>query len=262
MSNEIQNASLADRARALAVEMVGGAAEVNLALAAADSVKGIVITDEATSRQVADAAKVLVQGKKAIAAAKKRVLGPVKAAEEAVKEYLGPMEARIARGIDAADAAQRSWLMAERSRLEREKREAEEKERMRVAALERDRIAAAEEARRQMEQVGAPAEAVEQAVQSALAEEVAPPMDMPKVEAAKMVKGGIGSQVLVDRLAAEIANLADIDPALVDLRQKDAVDAVRRLIEVGDVEKPGIGREHGIVYRGVRYFYETGIAKR
>ena len=64
MSNEIQNASLADRARALAVEMVGGAAEVNLALAAADSVKGIVITDEATSRQVADTAKVLVRGRR------------------------------------------------------------------------------------------------------------------------------------------------------------------------------------------------------
>jgi hypothetical protein len=242
--------------------------EIVLAQAAAEGAAGVVITTEADAMMAAERTAAVAAGAKAVAAAKKEALHVPAVMADAVKDLFLPIETRLRTAKAALDEANKDYI---RRRREAAEREAEERQReaVRVAEEERRRQEqVTKEAREMALAAGAPPEAADAAAQAAadaatsMGEAV--PLDFAAPDGRDMfqVRSGSVVQTMTKRLAAEIANVAEIDPSLVELRTKPALDYGRRAMRLEKMPEPGIGRDKSVVYQGIRYWYEEGIATR
>lgn len=261
MSTIVKEHELVVWARTAISREVEGAAKVKAALAVAEVVKGLVLTNEAEAVMATDSARTVATGRRALEDAKKKVLEVPRAMVAVVNDAARTPSEILERAAKEINNAQLAYI--------RRQREAEAKaQRERQAAFE---AAAAEERKRREEAAsetrrllaGAPAAAVEAAVQAAQesVDEVVP-LEEPAAPVVTQIRGGAGMAVTTKRLCAEIVSLADVDPVLVELRQKDACDVARREIRRENMPEPGIGRENGAVMGGIRYFYVESISNR
>lgn len=261
----VQEHKLVTWARDAVATSVSTNAVVGTAMVSAEAVKGIVITD-ATQAQIAeDHAAAIKRGQQALATAKRPLLDLLNGMKAAIAAYLEPTTNALDRAIAEINAAQSGYarrLREEAERLERERRIAAEA----AAKAEAERIAAEVEAARQMAlDAGAPLEAAEAAaLQTArqLTDESLPLEEPPAPVPTATVRGSSTQSVVTKVMKAEIVNLADVDPVLVDLRLKDACDVARREIRRENMREPGIGRENAVILGGVRYWFEESRSRR
>lgn len=258
----VQQHQLVQWAQKAITAHVEGSAEVRAALMVAESAKGLVIAPGDTARWV-DAARTIQVGIKAGDAAKRKVLEVPKAMVAAVNDCYSGTAETLAAALKSINDAQLAEVRRQRAADAAAQRERQAALDAAAAEERRQRETAAAEARRMTELAGAPKEMVELAAQQAAdaVDEVVPLVE-PPVEVQTQVRGSSGMAVTTKHLKAEIVNLADVDVVLVELRQKDACDVARRQMRLENMPEPGIGRERGVVFQGLRYFYEERIANR
>jgi hypothetical protein len=244
-----QQSKLVALARGLAVQ---GAehADVKAGLAAADGVKGLVIADENALVEVNDRGASVTKALKALKRAEDEVLAIPKDMVAAVRGVTAPLRAQLEAARDALDDAQRDW-----NRRQREAAAAAERERLAKIAeadrLEREREAEATRAAFEGRELETPAE------------DLPPPPEAPPIVAPRaLVRTSSGASTSVKRLSCELVNPHECDVAWLALSPPTAPVAWYEMeMKRGDAAKPGIGRENGIVVRGVRFFYAESISR-
>lgn len=246
MSEEPKALSIPDRmvnaAKGLLSDRLKGAAEFQKALAVAETSKGIVIADDDGARLNAEQTIILVKGQRAGDAAKKAVLEIPRMIVAAVNALYDGGARKIVAAIEERNRARLAW----------------------DGELERRRQAA------YLEEQKAHLEATRAATDE---DDFAPALDEPTLPPPppKMVTTATGAQVTREILKAEIVNLADVDPAFVELRVADATAYFRRELKrdvaplkmVSQKGDPNREREQkGVVIGGLRFWLEPSVQNR
>ena len=225
-------AARTDVQRAVAVEAVRNA------LAAAEALKGIVITDDETAAIAVDQAGTVKRGLDALKAEVKRVLEVPKAMEAAVREVSNPTIALLDAALRDSGAARIRYQDAKdaeaRREVERQKAEAE-----------RLRLEAAAEA-------------------DLLGEDAPPPVVFSQAPPPKPVvpQGATAQQIITKKLTCELVNPLEADPTwLVLAGTTRPVDDFKAQMNLGNVREPGT-REHPVEWKGCRFWYQRGVQNR
>lgn len=260
----VQEHKLVTWAREQVARRLEDAPAIREALVSAEAVRGIVITTDGDNARAEDHAAALVRGQKAAEAVKRPLLDILNAIRRAIGDRLQPVTSPIDAALQEINAAQSSYTRRQREAAAEQQR-ARELEVQEAARLERERVAAAAESARQMAlKTGASPEVAEALASTVVeeAEENVPLEDAPAVIPTATVRGSSTQSVAARTLKAEIANLADVDVVLVELRVKDACDVARRDMRREEMLEPGVGKENARVHKGVRYWYEESRSRR
>lgn len=246
---------LIERARTGIAERVAQVAEVQRARAVAQSLQpGLIYQTDADAAAGADQAGMLVIGQRALKAAKDAALQIPKAMVEAINGVCRPIEDELARARTTVDTAKLAFdrqKVLEMRRREAAAAEAARLEAERIQNEQQEQIAAARAAGLSEEQVAEIAAAAEEVVPLEHAVETKPPE--------RITRGGIAKQTVRRVPKAEIEDMTKVPKHLVDLRLSDAWAEARVAIRREQMADPSVGRENGVVYQGVRYFYEESV---
>ncbi len=263
MSTELVPTSLVGLANRAILAEVEARPDIRTAVSLADSVRGIVYQTDADAAAGADQALTLKRAQDALEAARKSVLEGPRAMVDAVNEFCKGLSTSLAAGRQALDSAKLAYdrereraARAEQERLQREADElaARQQEERRLIA-EQTRNAALAGGATQDEAAAAAADA------ASVIEDVAP-FAVPEPVLSTTTRGGAGAQSTRRNPKAAIVDLSKVKLALVDLRQSDAWASFRRAVRMKQAQQPGIGRDKAVVYQGVAYWYEPGVATR
>lgn len=246
---------LIERARTGISERVAQVIEVQQARAVAQGIQpGLIYQTEADAVSGADSAGMLVRGQRALKAAKDAALAVPKAMIAAINGACAPIELELDSARKTIDTAKLAYDRQKRVEAERE----------RLAKVEAARLEAERIAREQQEQIEAARAAGVSEAQvaeiAAAAEDVIPlePEVSTKLPE-RITRGGMAKQTVRRVPKAEIEDMAQVPKHLVELRSSDAWAEARVAIKREQVQEPGVGREAGVVYQGVRFFYEESV---
>lgn len=228
--------------------------EVAAGLAAAEQARGMVVADANADAMANDLGAVVARTEKAVKRAADEVKSHPKRMVAAVDEIVAPLLAALKDGRAALDAAQLRWK-AEQRRI------AAEQERARIEA---QRKAEAEARQREAERQRLEAEAAAAGAPPPPEPEPEPPPaeEPPVVAPPSLVRTSAGSSTTTKRLTCELVDPAEADPYWIVLANTTTpIAAFKPVMERGDVQTPGIGKAEGVIYRGVRFWYEERIAR-
>ena len=230
----VQTPKLVTLARGLAVKGIE-AAEVKAGVAAADSLKGIVVTNEAEQASVTDLLGTILRGKRALKRAGDAVLELPKAMTAAVRDVMSGPAAQLDAGERAGKDAVARYL------------------------AERRKAAEAEQARLRAEAARAEAE---HATAIELNEDAPPPMATPPPQPFKGQARG-GSTMLHETkvLKCALVDPPEADPGWLRLDEAAAKNAFRDVLAKGTVDTPG-GPDKPVRFAGVDFWYETTLSAR
>lgn len=246
--------------------------------AIAQELRGIVVTTEADVKHVTDRLSIIKQGQKAAKAAldgvtyvHRKAIDAARGRFDEVQALLNEAESHAKRAIQGYITEQERAAAAERARLQREAEAAAAKQRAVAEAerrrLEAEAVAASEAAARATNEAERERLLKESFAASAAMENVdeAPAMEVAPVAVDTQVRGRTGFVHTTSRLCVEMLHpieVASFDPTLLQLVNKAALDLYRvaeRREELDDAKPHPSG---GVVWRGMRFYRETGVAAR
>lgn len=201
--------------------------EIVRALAAAESIApGIVVTEEVQAVEMADAARLIILGEKAIDTEARAILRIPAAMTAAVKASVADEVGRLGAAKLNANNARVAW---------------QGEVRRRAAAAE---AAAREQVRKATEEAAAEA--------AVMGEDAPPPAEVAQIVVPRTVAGGIGKAGTMVRIkAAEIVDFDACPNEWLTLIPAIAVAVFNSDVMQGKVKKPAPGES--VVWRGVRF---------
>ena len=234
---ESQSVALARAAPAEIVVAIASAAAVQQARAAAQAVRGVVVTSQDEAAHHADMLGTIQEGRSMLAGMRAAALKPLEQQVGAIRALFEPIDTELKNAEAEAKAAAEGFLHHQRLEAERLKREEIQRR------LDAEK-AAAEQAQAMGQEVGPALEYVDDAAP-------APPTQ---------VKGGKAAFNETRRLACELVDFHECDPAWMKLDETAAKADFRTAERRGEVSSPaGDGRT---VWRGVAFFWHRFIAGR
>lgn len=247
--------------------------------AIAAELRGIVVITEADVKYVTDRLHIVKQGQKAakaaldgVTAVHKKAIDVARGRFDEVQSLLNEAESHAKRGIQGYLSEQERIAQAERDRQAKLTREAAEKQRQAVEAerrrLEQEARAKEEAARQELdsqrrEQLEREAQAATEA--AANVDDAPPPMEAAPVIPDTQVRGARGFVHTTSRLCVEMLDpvaIASFDPTLVQLVNKAALDLYRVAERREELHEATPHPSGGVVWHGMRFYKETGVAAR
>lgn len=205
---------------------------VAAATQAAEALEILEVQDEADAQIIADCTRTIGLGRKALKEQLAKITRPIDEAKKAATDMAKPHLMRF----DAAEAKAKggflAWQVRERARVAREQAEA-------AVAARRD----AEVARVEQDDPDLPA------------------LEEEKVEAPRMVSGGIGSLGMQVRTQVRgVVNWHDVDHALLRVDTAAALTLFNTACIRGEATKPGPGAV--VVWGGIEFFGNETVVSR